>query len=510
MKRITRILILSLLLVCLLAVTATAEEMQVVTEEIQPFTSHLYEEQEIALQDTAEELREQLYEGLWTGETSINISKFSLKYTQSDGCPELKAAMTWLKDHCPELFHVEWSYQSSRIGNTVTAVHPQYNMTGEELTAARTLYQAELDHILATMDSSWSDVETVLYINGYLASHYEYDLSLAINDAYTFLKTGKGVCQSYYLTCKALLDACGIPSTYGKSENANHIWNVVQAGGNWYHLDVTWNDPTQDHLGRAGHTYALLSSTALHAQDQKSTVPHDRTDWVCGRTVSCSDTTYDNAYWRDVTAPYVEIGGKWYYSSLDGICVTFDIKKTGSVLIPHSKWGVIGMPGYTWTSPYSGLGAFENWLVYNTSDAVKAYNPFTKETRVFYTTPNDKKDIYGIAVTGNQVVCLLDDCPNVCLSAEYETVILTGLDGSQSKKYGGITVSEKDGLVTVLGTNKTAQPFFIVAAGYAADGKQTQVKLISTADLPKDGLQWQMTGASVKLFLLSNKYAPLD
>lgn len=37
------------------------------------------------------------------------------------------------------------------------------------------------------------------------------------------------------------------------SSSMNHAWNLIQIDGNYYHVDVTWDDPLQDRLGYVWH-----------------------------------------------------------------------------------------------------------------------------------------------------------------------------------------------------------------------------------------------------------------
>lgn len=535
MKRIGCILLLSLLMALALSVTAAAEEVQgeITMGEILPFYGYSSHDQDaVQLQEEPklstkqrEQLIQKLYAGLLAEKEEIDITEFGLTINELS---ELSSINQWIYDSYPELFYIgEWSY--SHIGPRIIGFYPIYKMTGRELQEARAFYRTELEKILEPVDETWSDLEKVLYFNGYLASHYRYDPTIGLDsyDVYHFLKNKEGVCQAYYLTCKALLDACGIPSTYAKSETAKHIWNVLQLDGKWYHLDVTWNDPIRpiskewpedfrneaavDAFGQAKYDYFLLSENTLHGRDSEN--GQNRTDVVYGDTVSCTDASYENACWSPVSSPYVRIGDKWYYNGADGIFETSDVTRPGRVLI-RDKWPALGYPpGYMWPTSCSGLGTYAGWLIYNSSDQIKGYHPLTGETKIFFTTQTDAKDIYGIQVDGNEVTYWLDNSPNCstnCPTAELGSILLTELEGGQFKKYGGVTVSEKDGRVTIMGTPKTQEPFYILATGRTEAGKQKSVQLISSADLPDTGLQWQMEGDTVKLFLLSNKYVPLD
>jgi len=61
---------------------------------------------------------------------------------------------------------------------------------------------------------------------------------------YGALVNGRAVCEGYAHSMCLLLNKVGIQCYYanGYGENAPHMWNIVNIGGNWYHLDVTWDD----------------------------------------------------------------------------------------------------------------------------------------------------------------------------------------------------------------------------------------------------------------------------
>ena len=56
------------------------------------------------------------------------------------------------------------------------------------------------------------------------------------------------VCQGYAETMKLFLDALGIENklVYGTGGGISHVWNLLCLDGDWYHMDVTWDDPLLD------------------------------------------------------------------------------------------------------------------------------------------------------------------------------------------------------------------------------------------------------------------------
>ena len=113
--------------------------------------------------------------------------------------------------------------------------------------------------VAAVVTDGMSDYQKALALHDYLTEHAQYNMAYEdeANDPYHetnheaegVLLHGTGVCESYTKAYGLLLDAVGIPNTAQVSET--HTWNVVQLDGEWYHIDVTWDDPTSDTQGKA-------------------------------------------------------------------------------------------------------------------------------------------------------------------------------------------------------------------------------------------------------------------
>ena len=84
----------------------------------------------------------------------------------------------------------------------------------------------------------------------------------------------KGVCEAYSRAYKYILDDLGIENilvtgtavnSTGASEE--HMWNYVKVNGNWYAVDVTWDDPIVVGGGtlseEAKHKYFLVRKRSV-------------------------------------------------------------------------------------------------------------------------------------------------------------------------------------------------------------------------------------------------------
>jgi len=132
----------------------------------------------------------------------------------------------------------------------------------------------DIDGILTTIlndiiDEDMTRVEKVRACHDYLVLHtqYDYDNYLANTipkDSYQpegVLYYGIAVCQGYAETFQLMMEALNIPCklVYGTAGGGNHAWNQVKLNGNWYHIDVTWDDPIPDVKGRVFYNYFLVT-----------------------------------------------------------------------------------------------------------------------------------------------------------------------------------------------------------------------------------------------------------
>lgn len=93
----------------------------------------------------------------------------------------------------------------------------------------------------------------ILYVHNWIIDNTKYDTSLNKpnnNNIYGGLVKKEIICEGYAKTFKYILDELDIPCVLvcgtGIDENGKtekHAWNYVYLDGNWYAVDVTWDDP---------------------------------------------------------------------------------------------------------------------------------------------------------------------------------------------------------------------------------------------------------------------------
>lgn len=124
------------------------------------------------------------------------------------------------------------------------------------------LYEKYMEILNEYTSSGQSDCANELAIHDYLVTHINYDASLeASYNAYDALIGGKAICGGYAECFKTFMDLLGIENTTisGTAGEAQHIWNAVRLDGDWYQVDVTWDDPVNATSITLDHAYFNLS-----------------------------------------------------------------------------------------------------------------------------------------------------------------------------------------------------------------------------------------------------------
>ena len=140
-----------------------------------------------------------------------------------------------------------WSWGNSG-NNYILEFH--YDFPVDELIAMKEATPGLVDAAVNSIDAAGlSDYEIVLAVNNYLcdAAYYpaEEPYAPVTHTAYGAFHEGVSVCEGYACAAKLMLNEFGIlcDIEIGVCTNGGgHAWNLVQLDGQWYQLDVTWND----------------------------------------------------------------------------------------------------------------------------------------------------------------------------------------------------------------------------------------------------------------------------
>lgn len=110
-----------------------------------------------------------------------------------------------------------------------------------------------------------SEYEMALYLHDWLLEQLEYDNSLKWSSAESALTRGFGTCQAYESAYATLLSAAGIENAETRDTYDGHTWNAVQLDGEWYQVDCTWDDTSDNFYGDLDqrHLYFCLTDELM-------------------------------------------------------------------------------------------------------------------------------------------------------------------------------------------------------------------------------------------------------
>ncbi len=89
------------------------------------------------------------------------------------------------------------------------------------------------------------------------------------------LLQGEGLCECYAGCYYLLARMAGLQCLYveGTTKGTGHVWNLVRLGGQWVHVDCTYDDPTPDRQGKALRHYFGMDDATIaksHRWDRRN------------------------------------------------------------------------------------------------------------------------------------------------------------------------------------------------------------------------------------------------
>ena len=95
-------------------------------------------------------------------------------------------------------------------------------------------------------ETDGSDYQKALWLHDWLLNQLEYDNTLKWSSAESALTRGLGTCQAYESAYSMLLSTAGIENTETRDTYDGHTWNAMKLDGEWYQVDCTWDDSSDN------------------------------------------------------------------------------------------------------------------------------------------------------------------------------------------------------------------------------------------------------------------------
>ena len=319
---------------------------------------------------------------------------------------------------CPELFFVQgqFSYSSTYVNgqSVINTLVPYYSGTKAEITTQLNEFYDRADFFLNQINDELSacrdDFSKAALLHDEIALESHYLIPDSTN--YTLMVNNFGKCENYSRVYAYLLGQVGIKSEIIDSDEMVHEWIKVKLDGKYYHVDLTWDDPTKDKPELVQHKYFLFSDSGF---------PSDHYDYSY---VNASDSTkYDNYALHSFNTKLCKVNA--------GDTIVYAINPETEKLIKYnysnntsttaldlsgSRWSA-GSGGY-WVGSFSGLDMFDGILYYNTPDAIMSYDPSTGKTATV--ASNSYSDsFYGVRIREDKLYGITSTDPNTTGTSHY-------------------------------------------------------------------------------------------
>ncbi len=218
--------------------------------------------------------------------------KIRIPYLDDEGLSDVFEALLYEN---PEYFFLsdKCKVETTTFGKSYFL--PQYIITLSEY--AEKL--KELETIKGVVDIKThgisDDFEKEQIIHDYIIEKCEYVEKTGgdYSSIYGCLVNGEASCEGYAKAMKYLLDETGVENyivtgntTDEDGASQGHAWNIAQIDGEYYHVDVTWDDPVENSVD---NKYAYFNVT-----DEEISVTHDVEERFLGKCTSTEHNYYVN------------------------------------------------------------------------------------------------------------------------------------------------------------------------------------------------------------------------
>lgn len=123
--------------------------------------------------------------------------------------------------------------------------------------------------INSNINLSMNNYDKIKVFHDYIINNTKYDEENTFESytAYNLITSGISICGGYSDMMSIYLNTLGIKNYKITSEN--HIWNLVELDGKWYHLDATWDDPVaSDGKQYLIHNFFMIPTNKLLELDK--------------------------------------------------------------------------------------------------------------------------------------------------------------------------------------------------------------------------------------------------
>ena len=283
MKKFLSVLIIILVLGSNISVYADENNNDINSEVIEFNLQDYYEYndsklgiEEYSLQKS--EIKEAIYNGLVNLKDKINITSYISDVNKdNESINEITALYFEVLNEHPEIFYsnnsirVGYSYNPSTNKITYIEFLVSYLYDEDTINSMKNELNEKIDYIQNNYLNGVNDkLEQEYIIHDYIVNNTTYDYENFKNNTiphesytvYGALVNGVAVCEGYSKAALLLFNKVGIEAGIVTSSDMNHAWNYVNIDNQYYHVDLTFDDPFPE-SNRVSYNYFNLTNTEM-------------------------------------------------------------------------------------------------------------------------------------------------------------------------------------------------------------------------------------------------------
>ena len=450
-----------------------------------------YVQEDLAFVTRYAEAIEKIYQATMNFEEVIYIDEYNIPRQDFS---RLRTELIGTHAELSLILDTTYGFQFGVADDVLVALFPIYAYSREEAEERMKTFYAEADKYLALVDDSMDEFTKAVVLHDAIVLDAEYVITKRYEDGvevfsnnYHQMMEKWGRCETYTEVYAYLLAQVGIHSEIVNSGEMNHEWLKLRLDGTYYHVDLTFDDPIPDRLGRVSHKYFLYSDEVFSVEDASIS----RRAHVDYETQTQTDKRYDNARFHHYNTRMCWLNGKLYAIDRDtGELVRYDHKTNMAVPMKtiSEKWKAD--KGYYWIGCFSGLEVCGDLLYFNTPNAVYSYNPTTGKT-VKVADNTFGKEFYSILLRDGKLYGVVAENPNVTGSLEY---LMTPEEPKPTEPDYLLGDVDGDGKVNIVDATEIQR--------YIADLTEFTPNQLKAADYNQDG-QINITDATAIQFAIA-------
>lgn len=217
------------------------------------------------LSDTEKAVYTAMYRGISAHEEEV-------RFPESINMAAYDKLYTLMLNQESELFCMARMYHMTR---KMYSAQISYAADADEYREMKYELETAAENILSAIPEDADDFEKALYIHDYIVDNcvYAHEETERDSTAYGCLVEGRARCEGYSHAFDYLAKALGMQSVLitGESDDGEpHAWNQVEIDGEWYNLDVTWDDYEESGLDYVNFLCTDEKFCLTHAADESN------------------------------------------------------------------------------------------------------------------------------------------------------------------------------------------------------------------------------------------------